>query len=540
MSVSYGFYNSVNGDRKYDAKQISSIFDGLIGDGIYQSIGTAMAVKANGGMNIKVGQGRAWFNHTWTLVDAEELLTIDPSEVLYDRIDAVILEINATDDVRKNAIKILKGTPGDPASRPQLTNTSVIHQYPLAYITVKKGVVELTQSSITNMIGTSSTPYVTGIIKTVNIDNMIAQWETEWDEWVEATKTENTSWTTQQRNAWTAWVTVQENEFTTWKTEYIAEMEAIKDEIVEYQENAEATFENWFAGIKKRYEDGMVPEHTHSTSDITDGVLVTDLLPIIPIEKGGTGVTTIDEIFTQLGITATPTELNYIKGVTSAVQTQLNAKAPIANPTFTGTPKAPTAANGTNSTQLATTAFVNAAIPLISGQNVLVDKSFTSASSFSLTGLNLTHYKRYKLLLTVEAGATELSAIDLRFNEYTDEQYSWTSHLFDANGVTSSSSYQSSSTYIKIGDKVPVNDIAFIEVDFMFDATVEDATGLNRRQRATAIFKSSFFSKTYRGVGYGWYDHYDYAMEPDMTPVTSIKIYSSNTIAKLYVRLLEV
>jgi hypothetical protein len=43
---------------------------------------------------------------------------------------------------------------------------------------------------------------------------------------------------------------------------------------------------------------------------------------------------------------------------TAFVQTAVAAKAPIANPTFTGTPAAPTAAGATNTTQLATTAFV--------------------------------------------------------------------------------------------------------------------------------------------------------------------------------------
>ena len=42
--------------------------------------------------------------------------------------------------------------------------------------------------------------------------------------------------------------------------------------------------------------------------------------------------------------------------------TDLAAKAPIASPTFTGTPAAPTAAGGTNTTQIATTAFVTAAV----------------------------------------------------------------------------------------------------------------------------------------------------------------------------------
>jgi hypothetical protein len=57
-------------------------------------------------------------------------------------------------------------------------------------------------------------------------------------------------------------------------------------------------------------------------------------------------------------VTATAAELNFVAGVTSAIQTQLNAKANLASPPLTGTPTAPTATAGTNTTQLATTAFV--------------------------------------------------------------------------------------------------------------------------------------------------------------------------------------
>lgn len=56
--------------------------------------------------------------------------------------------------------------------------------------------------------------------------------------------------------------------------------------------------------------------------------------------------------------TVTSTELGYLSGVTSKVQTQLDNKAPIASPTFIGTPNAPTANSGDNTTQIATTAFV--------------------------------------------------------------------------------------------------------------------------------------------------------------------------------------
>ena len=52
------------------------------------------------------------------------------------------------------------------------------------------------------------------------------------------------------------------------------------------------------------------------------------------------------------GATLSTTELNYVDGVTSAIQTQLDAKAPIASPTFTGTVTIPTGASITAPTGL--------------------------------------------------------------------------------------------------------------------------------------------------------------------------------------------
>lgn len=57
-------------------------------------------------------------------------------------------------------------------------------------------------------------------------------------------------------------------------------------------------------------------------------------------------------------VTPTHTELNYVDGVTSAIQTQIDLKAPLASPALTGTPTAPTATAGDNTTKIATTAFV--------------------------------------------------------------------------------------------------------------------------------------------------------------------------------------
>lgn len=185
MSLTYGFYNSLNGDRKYNAEQISMIFDGIINDGIFMSIGANFVVTANSGMTVNVGSGRAWFNHTWTYNDTILPLTLDLSELVLNRIDTVVLEINSEASSRTNSIKIIKGTPGSTPVAATLINTENLNQYPLARIYVGANVTSINQSNITNTVGTSETPFITGILETVDIDALIAQWQSEWDIWTD-------------------------------------------------------------------------------------------------------------------------------------------------------------------------------------------------------------------------------------------------------------------------------------------------------------------------------------------------------------------
>ena len=187
MAISCGFFNSLNGDRKYDAIQLSSIFDGIIEDGIFQAIDDAFAVTAaDDGSGIVVGAGRAWFDHTWTRNDAGYPLDLEQSEVVLDRIDMVVLEVDSSSPVRNNTIKIVKGTPSSNPTKPSPANTETLHQHPLAYLTRPAGTETITQSQIESVIGTEECPFVTGPLKTISADAMLAQWQAEFDEWFES------------------------------------------------------------------------------------------------------------------------------------------------------------------------------------------------------------------------------------------------------------------------------------------------------------------------------------------------------------------
>lgn len=161
MAVTYGFYNSVGGDRTYDAKQFGAIFTGIITDGVFELIGDALTVVAASGMTVTVGDGRAWFNGTWTKNDADLVLNVSTSHISLPRIDTVVLEIDESDGVRANTIKIVDGTAAASPVPPTLTNTAEVHQYPLAYISVVAGETNLTMGDITDLVGTASTPFVT-------------------------------------------------------------------------------------------------------------------------------------------------------------------------------------------------------------------------------------------------------------------------------------------------------------------------------------------------------------------------------------------
>ena len=205
MSVSSGFFNSLNGDRKYNAAQMSAIFDGLIIDGVFASIGTAFAVKAAGGLTVNVGIGKAWFDHTWTVNDSILPMTAPEAEVLLDRIDAVILEVNGMESVRENTIKFVKGNPSSAPSRPTLTNEGNVHQYPLCYIYRKYGTAVINQADITPMVGTESTPFVTGILQTISLDELLGKWQDELDRFTDARSKEVDDWIAQEESDFTAW-----------------------------------------------------------------------------------------------------------------------------------------------------------------------------------------------------------------------------------------------------------------------------------------------------------------------------------------------
>ena len=206
MSLTGGFFNSKDHDRRYNAETISSIFDGIIEDGVYETYGERLIVNASSGMDITVGSGRAWFAHCWILNDSKYRLTVDTSDVVLNRKDTVVLDVDHSVGVRAVSLKIVRGLPASSPVPATLVSEEDHIQVPLSYIYVGAGVTEITQANITNLVGTSACPFVIGVLKVLKADELLAQWASDYSQWKAANSKDFKKWQASEEASFMEWV----------------------------------------------------------------------------------------------------------------------------------------------------------------------------------------------------------------------------------------------------------------------------------------------------------------------------------------------
>lgn len=270
MSVTSGFFNSKNGDRKYNAEHVSSIFEGIIEDGIFEKIGDAFLVTAAGGNIVNVGTGKCWFNNTWTNNDAILPIDCGASYNSDNRMDAIAIKVDTSDTVRNNTIVCVKGAPSDRYEKPTFENTKYVHYYPLCYIKRPYGSTEITQGLITDVRFTEEAPMIIGALNNITIDDLALQWTAQLDELVENERREME----EQETSFKKWRNNQELVFDAWrdviknKLSEDAEIQLAND--VVYAEIRECLITGYLEGTKTFSDDGL----TITTSNL-DGTTLT-------------------------------------------------------------------------------------------------------------------------------------------------------------------------------------------------------------------------------------------------------------------------
>lgn len=205
MAVTSGFFNSIDGDRTYNADQMSTYFEGLVSDGIYENIGDRFAVTAATGMTVNVGSGRALIKSHWIKNDSVQALQIDPADVQYGRYDLIVLRLDLNEAGRSITIEIKKGTAAAVPNIPVPTRTNSVYELALAVVSVNKNTSSITQSNISDRRSSSQCGWVTGVIKQVDTSDLFLQWQTAYESYYAQSTAAFNAYFAAKQQAFEAW-----------------------------------------------------------------------------------------------------------------------------------------------------------------------------------------------------------------------------------------------------------------------------------------------------------------------------------------------
>lgn len=188
MSLECGFYNSINGDRKYDADDFNKLFGAFYNWGVMPNYGDVFRVTPTSGLTVSVGSGVAWLSETWSRNGSGYSITLDTAHATKPREDWICLKVDKDQAVRDNSFEvysIVLENGQEMAPSEIRRNRAYVH--PLAVVTVPAGAESLSSSNVRSLIGTgtyrsvSFTPYIQ--IANINTQSIVANFQQDFDAW---------------------------------------------------------------------------------------------------------------------------------------------------------------------------------------------------------------------------------------------------------------------------------------------------------------------------------------------------------------------
>lgn len=178
MAQKYGFFNSVNNDRVYDASDVAGFLSKFFTNGIFNN---SLAVSSNDNMTVSVATGNANINgygyeNTETLT-----LDIDEADSELDRIDSIIVRLDLTN--RQITTMVLTGLTATTPTQPTITRSGNIYDLRLANISIPAGTTRITTDMITDTRFGSDCGNVTQAVLELDTSEIFAQYEAWFTEW---------------------------------------------------------------------------------------------------------------------------------------------------------------------------------------------------------------------------------------------------------------------------------------------------------------------------------------------------------------------
>ncbi|HUM44130.1 MAG TPA: hypothetical protein PKI14_14405, partial [Fervidobacterium sp.] len=188
-----GFFNSVNGDRRYDASRFAEYFATFISDGVFPNPSTNLQVFANDSMVITVKAGKAWIKGYYYINDGDMNFTLAPADGVLKRIDRVVLRADFVNRTINLAVK--KGAFSSNPVAPALERTADIYELGLADVFVGAGVGVITQANITdlrlnnNLCGISH-----ALVEQVDTTTIFNQYKSWYEQYIAGAQAEFDAW----------------------------------------------------------------------------------------------------------------------------------------------------------------------------------------------------------------------------------------------------------------------------------------------------------------------------------------------------------
>lgn len=193
MAINSYFFNALQSggvyDRIYNAEDVTSYLDLLVGNGVFPNPSTQLQVRASSGMNVVVGAGSGWINGHKMVNTSDLVMAVTASDVLLNRIDLVVFYVDYTE--RTMGIEIKEGALASNPESPALVRTTTRWEMALARISVAKQITAITDAMITDLRGNSSMcGFVQGLLQQIDTTTLWTQQQTMFNEWFESVKSQ--------------------------------------------------------------------------------------------------------------------------------------------------------------------------------------------------------------------------------------------------------------------------------------------------------------------------------------------------------------
>lgn len=248
-------------DRAYLSSDFASYFATFIGNGVFPNPATNLQIVAiDNDMNIRIKPGKAFLNGRMYENTEEIIITLDPANGIYNRIDRIVIRCDYLQ--RIITAKVKKGEIANTPNPKEITRNSDYFEIALADVKINKGIIKVTQADILDLrLNSELCGIVHGTVDQVDttaIFNQYLQWynnkTAEFENIMEEKLADYENWTQEQKQAFITWRNNQQLLFEEW-TE------------IKHQE-----FEEWLQSLRDLMDENVALKLQNQIDDLKQKV----------------------------------------------------------------------------------------------------------------------------------------------------------------------------------------------------------------------------------------------------------------------------